>query len=745
MGAATWEHLMTWSVTGTGLVSSLGTNVESAFAAYGRGESGRHPLRGFAHSQYRVRHAYEIADRLSGVDEPGRATRWLLAAVAQAIDSAGLTEAARCGDGLRMPVIVGTGLAELRSLELWRTNGTALDPDDLHFGGAITREFGPRTTVTLVNACAAGLFALAVGTDLLDLDEADAVVVAATDSITESMFGLLDRVNGQPPSEVRPFDAGRRGVLLGEGAAAVVIEPVARARSRAVRSLAVIRGIGITCDAHHVTAPLREGIVGAFRDAHHRAGLDPGQIDLVMTHGTGTVLNDRTEALALVDVFGGTRERPVMTALKSLIGHTSGASGLMSLVTAIGVLGTGRVPPTLNHTDPIAELGGLRLATRPVRADVRTAQVNAFGFGGVNAVAVIERAADNDPADNHPAGRTPAGDRLPVEVSVTGVGMEIPGSAPGEGPLELFDAWASRIGTISPPDFTPQATLGQRGLRYKDRATQLALCAAAHALADAGLDPKDTATMAPAAFGVIVSSTFAIADTVCRVVETIHAGGVAATSPMDLPNASANVAASSIAIWFGLTALNLNVSSGATSGVDAIHLAATAIRAGRAQRMLVVGVEPADEVVAQLMAGAGSVSPNLFDGACAVVLEAEPVATARGARTLAVVERYGQHAQLDSAVDAAQRHAIRLDDASAAASMWFTPCSLHASEPAPPAGNGATIDVSSALGEASSALGVLQCAGAAQWLADRPNRRALISSGGCWGGRYACLTLRGVG
>jgi 3-oxoacyl-(acyl-carrier-protein) synthase len=593
------------------------------------------------------------------------------------------------------------------------------------------------------------LFALAVGIDLLDLDEADVVVVAATDSITESMFGLLDRVNGQPPTEVRPFDVDRRGVILGEGAAAVVVEPLARARSRGVTPLAVVRGVGVTCDAHHVTAPLRAGIGRAFRDAHHRAGCGPEQIDLVMAHGTGTVLNDQTEALALVDVFGEVPARPVLTALKSLIGHTSGASGLIGLVTAIGVLGTGKIPPTVNHTTPLAELGGWRLATRPGRADVRTAQVNAFGFGGVNAVAVLGQATGDEPADQ-PAD----GGRTLVEVAVTGVGMEIPGSAPGQGLLELLDAWAGRRRASRPADFTPQATLGDRGLRYKDRATQLALCAAAHALSDAGLDPRDTATLVPETFGVIVSSTFAIADTVCRVVEAIHTGGVGATSPMDLPNASANIVSSSIAIWFGLAGLNLTVSSGATSGVDAVHLAANAIRAGRAQRIVVVGVEPASGVVTRLMADAGPVRLDLFDGACAVVLEARPVVAARGARTLALVERYRQDARLANSVGAALGGAVPggavpggtgLDRAGSGVGMWFTPCSRHAPGTGPPVGDGVAIDVSSAIGEASAALGVVQCAGAAQWLVDHPGRRALISSGGCWGGRYASLTLRGVG
>lgn len=380
---------MSWAMTGTAMVTSVGRDRAACFEAFCRKESGVSPLRAFDPSKYRAKHAYEIDDRPpGGGDVPGRASSWLAGVV-----SAALADAAVELDGARVALLVGTGLRELRSLELWWADGEPFDAEALHFGRAL-RAVVPAgaPAATFSNACSASLFTLGLAADALALGQADVAVVAGTDAITESMFGLLDRVNVAPPEEVRPFDRGRKGVLMGDGAAAVVLEPAARAAERGRAPRAWLRGVGMSCDAHHVTAPHRDGIERAIRDAHERAGVAPADVDLVMVHGTGTVLNDETEALALRSVFGDAR--PAMTALKSMTGHTSGASGLVGLVTAIECLVHGRIPPTIGLDAPIAEAEALDFVVgAPRDAAPRVAQVDAFGFGGVNAVAVVERAA----------------------------------------------------------------------------------------------------------------------------------------------------------------------------------------------------------------------------------------------------------------------------------------------------------------------------------------------------------------
>ncbi|MEU6479412.1 beta-ketoacyl synthase N-terminal-like domain-containing protein [Streptomyces sp. NPDC047017] len=386
-------------VIGLGAVNSVGDGVGDVFDALCAGRDGRARLRGFDRDRFRAQHAYEIDDRpADGFDAPGRATRWLVRAVEEAARDAGLGT-----DLAAVPVLVGTGLRELRSAELGWRDKAAFDVADLHFGPALREHFGAVRTYTVSNACSASLYALAMGCDLLAAGEAEHVVVAGVDTLTESMYGLLDRVHMEPPDRVRPFDQDRRGVLMGDGAAAIVLRRARDAgdsedagdsgRAQAPLVHGRVRSVYVNCDAYHVTAPDPGGVAAAVRGAHRQGGVTPADIDLVLLHGTGTLLNDEAEAVAIGEVFGPHTAGPLMTAVKSMTGHTSGGSGLLGLIVALRALASGRVPPTVGLRKPIDEAADFRFVQdTETAAELRIAQVNAFGFGGVNAVAVVERA-----------------------------------------------------------------------------------------------------------------------------------------------------------------------------------------------------------------------------------------------------------------------------------------------------------------------------------------------------------------
>jgi 3-oxoacyl-[acyl-carrier-protein] synthase II len=372
-------------VTGTGAVASIGGDTGEIFAALCAGREGRHSLRGFNRDWYNADHLYEVDNRPAPqVDRVGRATDLLLDAVGQAARDAGL------GDDLSdVPVLVGTGLRELRSLELWWRDEQPFDADRMHFGTALRERFGARDTHTISNACSASLYALALGVDLLEFQHADTVIVAGVDVITESMFGLSDRLQLDPPDRLQPFDRDRKGTVMGEGAAAVVLRREAPADRDAIHGW--VRGVAVNCDAFHATAPDPGGIAAAIRDAHGRAGVKPEDVGLVLLHGTGTSLNDAAEATALTDVFGPHVGNPLMTGVKSMTGHTSGASGVLNLLVALRAMREGRVPPITGMANPASEVAGFRLVRdTPVTEQVNVAQVDAFGFGGINAVAVVE-------------------------------------------------------------------------------------------------------------------------------------------------------------------------------------------------------------------------------------------------------------------------------------------------------------------------------------------------------------------
>lgn len=380
---------MSGTITGLGAITSVGRGAGELFNNLCQGRSGLAELRGFELSRFRVKHAYEVDDRPGpGQDIPGRATRLLLDVVGEALADAGL------GEDLRgIPVLIGTGLRELRSVELWWRDGAPLTTASLDFGGALRERFGADDTHTFSNACSAALYALALGSDLLAEGAADTVVVAGVDVLTESMHGLLDRVHPAPPEALRPFDRNRTGALMGDGAAAVVLRRDDATTGRAGRAAhGRVRGVSTNCDAFHVTAPDPAGIAEAIREAHRIAGVKPEDIDLVMLHGTGTLLNDEAEAAALAEVLGQYADRPLMTAVKSMTGHTSGSSGLVNLVVALRALNEGRVPPTVGLDNPVDEAAQFRFVTGQAETatSMNIAQLNAFGFGGINAVAILE-------------------------------------------------------------------------------------------------------------------------------------------------------------------------------------------------------------------------------------------------------------------------------------------------------------------------------------------------------------------
>ncbi|MFF8034144.1 MULTISPECIES: beta-ketoacyl synthase N-terminal-like domain-containing protein [unclassified Streptomyces] len=271
-------------------------------------------------------------------------------------------------------------------------------------------------------------------------------------------------------------------------------------------------------------------------------------------------------------------------------------------------------------------------------------------------------------------------------MTVTGVGVALPGA----------DS-AAALATARGPEGTvePAAVLGKKGLRYKDRATQLGLCAAQRVLTDAGLLVDGGLTVDGTRTAVLVSSNLGNVDTVCRVVRTIADEGTHGVSPMDTPNASSNIIASEIAIRWGLKGPNLMLCNGPASGLDAIRWGAALLRSGRADHVVVVGVEPDNEIARGLVGG------PLADGAAAVVLERAEAAEARGATVRAVI---GAHTRgLDVAGTVAELAEVEAEPAA-----WYASAAA-----APALAKGLPVhDLASVWGELSGALGVVQCAAA---------------------------------
>jgi len=370
-------------VAGSAVRTALG-DTTATFDALVADRSGVGPLRHADADHHRVKAGYHLAGAGAGTAE-----RRFLAGAALALCVTEALADAGVPAGARLPAVIGTGLRELCEVERWGRDGAVFAAERLHFGPALLAAVDRINGVlTVCNACSAGGYALALAQDMLELGDADAVVVGAADTMTCSMLAMIGRFTERPVDQLRPFDADSAGVLLGEGAAALVLVPDdTLARPGAVRVL----GTGLSCDAFHETAPDAGGIGRAMTDAFARAGRTPRQVDLVLAHGTGTALNDPLEAAVLREVFGDTGAGPLVTAIKGGIGHTSGVAALHSVAVAAESMRRGLVPPVVGLREPLPDGKGLRLVRgAPVAARPDVAMVNAFGFGGVNAVTVLE-------------------------------------------------------------------------------------------------------------------------------------------------------------------------------------------------------------------------------------------------------------------------------------------------------------------------------------------------------------------
>ncbi|MFF2945647.1 beta-ketoacyl-[acyl-carrier-protein] synthase family protein [Streptomyces niveus] len=241
---------------------------------------------------------------------------------------------------------------------------------------------------TPVSACASGAEAIAVGLDLIRLGRADVVVAGGSEACLHGLplagfaqMTALSTANDDPAGASRPFDVGRDGFVLGEGAAVLVLERAEFARSRGARPHGVLAGAGVTSSGRHITASDSTGQARAIRTALRAGGLAPADVGLVHAHATSTLQGDAAEADAIAEAVGG---HPAVTATKSMTGHLLGASGALGALATVLALRTGTVPATrnLDRLDPAIDLDVV--SGTPRRGAWTAAVANSFGFGGHN-------------------------------------------------------------------------------------------------------------------------------------------------------------------------------------------------------------------------------------------------------------------------------------------------------------------------------------------------------------------------
>ncbi len=411
-------------VTGLGALTPLGNDVATTWEAAKKGESGAAPITHFDASKFKTQFACEVKGYDPAAHFDRRQMRQLdlyamyaLTAADEAIADAGLESEGV--DRNRVGVVFAAGIGGLHTFEeeagYYAVHGEEQGPKynpffipkmiaDIAAGHiSIAHEFrGPNFAT--VSACASSNNALIDAFNLIRLGYADAIVAGGAEAAVfpagvggfNSMKALSTR-NDDPKGASRPFSGSRDGFVIGEGAAALVLEELEHAKARGAKIYAEVAGGGMSADAYHITATHPEGL-GArlvMENALKDAGMKPEDIDYINLHGTSTPVGDRSEAKAIVEVFGDHAYEMNLSSTKSMTGHLLGAAGALEAVLSIKTITDGVIPPTINHEegddDPEVDSRLDFTFNKAVEKEVNTVLSNTFGFGGHNAALILKK------------------------------------------------------------------------------------------------------------------------------------------------------------------------------------------------------------------------------------------------------------------------------------------------------------------------------------------------------------------
>jgi 3-oxoacyl-[acyl-carrier-protein] synthase II len=400
-------------LTGIGAVTPYGLGVDPLREALYAGRSAIGPIRGFDASRFPTRFGGELPripleDHFDTRELPWLSTLTAHGVVAArlAVGDAGLAAAQVADAG----VFFGSGFGTIAEagphfLKWAEVGDTASRPTTIPSlmlnapAAQIAIYLGLKGPSLVVStACSSGSHAIGLAYREIREGRRDVMLAGGGEHalselmlLSWSRLRVLSRRNDQPERASRPFDADRDGIVIADAVALLVLESEESLARRGGHALAEIAGYASNCDASHLTAPDRSTEVAAIREALRDADATAAEVDLVVAHGTATRLNDRTEGQALREVFEPTGTIPRVTAPKSMLGHTMGASGALGVATAAFALGSGTVTPTINIDRVDPECGIPAPSSRAETIDPRLALVDAFAFGGHNAVLVLRR------------------------------------------------------------------------------------------------------------------------------------------------------------------------------------------------------------------------------------------------------------------------------------------------------------------------------------------------------------------
>jgi nodulation protein E len=392
------------AITGLGMISPLGLTVADNWSSLSAGRPAIGPIESADCSTLRFKNGAEVRgyDPLkyfSGGKDAyiDRFAQFSLIAAREALENSGVeltpqlreNSAIVCGSAVGGQATIEAGFEDLWVQGRGRVHPLTIPKTMANAGAShIAMDLGlSGPTYTVSTACSSANHAMGQAFRLIRDGEADLAMTGGSEAMfTIGMLKAWEAMRVVAPDTCRPFSKDRRGLILGEGGAMMVLEPMETAKARGAKIYAELCGFGMTADAHHLTQPTIHGPARAMRGALKEAGLAPESVGYINAHGTGTPGNDPVESSAIREVFGAHADKIGVSSTKSMHGHALGAAGALEAIATVLALHHGILPPTANYNepDPECDLDYIPNQARPAR--VEAALSNSFAFGGLNAV-----------------------------------------------------------------------------------------------------------------------------------------------------------------------------------------------------------------------------------------------------------------------------------------------------------------------------------------------------------------------
>ncbi len=392
------------AITGLGIISPLGHNVEECWKALSEGRPGIGPIERVDCSTLRFKNGAEVRNydplkyfeggREAYID---RFAQFSVIAAREALKQSGIQltkelkerSAIVCGSSVGGQAAIESGFEDLYVLDRGRVHPLTIPKTMANAGAShIAMETGLcGPTYTISTACSSANHAMGQAFRLIRYGECDFAITGGSEAMfTIGMLKAWEAMRVIAPDTCRPFSKDRRGMVLGEGGAMMTIEPMDAAMARGAKIYGELCGFGMTSDAHHLTQPTVDGPSRAMRGALNEAKLHPEEIGYINAHGTGTPGNDPVESAAIREVFGAHADKIGVSSTKSMHGHALGAAGALEAVATVLALYHGILPPTCNYNEPDPECTLDYIPNKPRAQRVGAAMSNSFAFGGLNAV-----------------------------------------------------------------------------------------------------------------------------------------------------------------------------------------------------------------------------------------------------------------------------------------------------------------------------------------------------------------------